>query len=180
MNVTVGGLPGTGTTTLCALLRQRLGLPYTYAGQLFRAEAKRRSMGLGEFGRLCEEDPQVDQALDARQLELLEQGGQLLEGRLAGWLAHRHGIAALKVWLVCDEEERMRRIVDRDGGSVQEQRERIERRERSEAQRYRAYYGADLDDLSRYDVVLDSTDQESAVLADRVVAAFRQRVGDGL
>ena len=32
LTVTVGGLPGTGTTTLCKLLQAQLGLPYTYAG----------------------------------------------------------------------------------------------------------------------------------------------------
>ena len=39
--LTVGGLPGTGTTTLCRLFERSLELPYIYAGQLFREEAAR-------------------------------------------------------------------------------------------------------------------------------------------
>ena len=42
--VTVGGPPGSGTSTLCRLLEEALDLKYIYAGQLFRDKAA--SMGL--------------------------------------------------------------------------------------------------------------------------------------
>lgn len=168
LTVTVGGLPGTGTSTLCKLLKDRLGLPYTYAGHLFREEATRRGMTLAEFSALCQRDPGIDAALDDRQIFLLRNGGLILEGRLSGWLAHRHRLDALKVWVVCDEAERIRRIVDRDGGTVEQQSDVTWSREQSEADRYRRYYGVDLGDLSYYDLVLDSTHTLPDALAKRV------------
>ena len=175
LTVTVGGLPGTGTTTLCALLEKRLGLPYQYAGHMFREEAKRRGLSLAEFGALCQKDPSIDEALDDRQIYLLRRGGLILEGRLSGWLANRHRIPALKVWVTCDEKVRVTRIVARDGGTVEQQADLTAAREQSEADRYRRYYAADLADTSFYDVVLDSTHQSPEALAAQVEAAALAR-----
>lgn len=171
--LTVGGLPGTGTSTLCRLLRDGLGLPYVYAGQIFRAQAEARGMSLADFGALCQEDPSVDKALDDEQVALLRSGDIILEGRLSGLLAARHGVPAFKVWLTCDQDERLRRIVERDGGSMQEQAAKTLQREASEADRYQRYYGMDLADLSAYDLVLDSTATPPQELADAVLAALR-------
>lgn len=168
LTVTVGGLPGTGTSTLCQLLKDQLSLPYTYAGQLFREEASRRGLTLAEFGVLAQRDRNIDAALDDRQIGMLRAGGLILEGRLSGWLAQRYRIPAVKVWLVCDESVRITRIAKRDGGTIQEQADATWEREKSEADRYRRYYGVDLSDTSFYDLVLDSTHLLPQRLADQV------------
>lgn len=171
-SLTVGGLPGTGTTTLCRLLSERLGMSYTYAGELFRAEADRRGMSLAAFGALCEEDPSADKSLDEKQVQLLRRGGLILEGRLAGWHAYRHVLPSLRVWLKCQDDERFRRLAQRDGGSPRQQKEKAEARQASERARYEAYYGIDLTDTSIYDLVLDSTRMRPEVLADMVESAW--------
>lgn len=173
LTVTVGGLAGTGTSTLCRLLSANLDLPYTYAGQLFRQEAARRGLSLAEFGALCQEDPAVDRSLDDRQLELLRGGGLLLEGRMAGWLAEHHDVDAFTVWVVCAEDVRMARIAERDGGDLEAQRRATLAREASEQARFLEYHGADLGDLAIYDLVLDSTDRTPNDLAEAVVARMR-------
>lgn len=174
LTITIGGLPGTGTSTLCRLLKDRLNVPYTYAGALFREEAARRGLTLAEFGALSQRDPSIDAALDDRQIFLLRRGGLILEGRLSGWLANRHRLPAVKVWVRCDESERIRRIVDRDGGTIEQQADATWAREQSEADRYRRYYGADLADVSFYDLVLDSTHTLPDALAAKVEEAVSQ------
>lgn len=173
--ITVGGLPGTGTSTLCRLLQERTGLQYVYAGQIFRDEAARRGMDLADFGRLCERDPSVDQALDEQQVAFLREGGLILEGRLSGWLAYRERIPALKVWITCRTSERVARIVEREGGDPDAQRARMLERQESEAERYKRYYGIDLRDMAPYDLVLDSTHSPPEVLAEAVANALAAR-----
>lgn len=172
MTLTVGGLPGTGTTTLCRLLERALQLPYIYAGQLFREEAARRGMTLAEYNALAGRDENVDRELDVKQLEFLRGGGVILEGRLAGWLAHRYEIPAFKAWMICDEQERIKRLVERDGEDEATQRAAMKDRETREADRYARYYGADLTDLSIYDLVLDSTGTPPDALRDEVLASL--------
>ncbi|HYZ91483.1 MAG TPA: cytidylate kinase family protein [Actinomycetota bacterium] len=169
MIVTVGGLPGTGTSTLCRLLERELGLPYVYAGQIFRQEAAARGLTLAELNELAGSDSTVDRQLDERQLELLKKGNVILEGRMSGWLAHTNGIDALTVWVTCDAEERIRRLVDRDGGDPEEQRRATDKRVEQEQDRYRRFYGAEVDDQTIYDLVLDSTSTPPAELVRRVL-----------
>lgn len=144
------------------------------AGQLFREEAVRQGMTLAEYNVLAQQDATVDTALDERVLELLTGGGVVMEGRMSGWLAWRHGLPAYKVWVTCDEDERVRRLVVRDGGQTNEQREAMRDRVRREKDRYAGYYGADLDDLSIYDLVLDSSAVAPETLVERIRSAIRR------
>jgi len=157
VTVTISGAPGTGTTTVSRLLQKKLGVPYVYAGELFRKEAEKHGMTLEEFGRYCEKHPEVDKQLDEYQRELLRKGNLILEGRLAGWIAYLNNIPATKVLLIADKETRAERIVKREGGSKEEKAEKMEKRERSEAVRYKKYYNVDINDLSIYDLVVDTT-----------------------
>ncbi|HID26058.1 MAG TPA: cytidylate kinase [Thermoplasmata archaeon] len=157
VTVTISGAPGTGTTTVSQLLQKRLGVPYIYAGELFRKEAEKHGMSLEEFGRYCENHPEVDKQLDECQRKLLRKGNIILEGRMAGWVAYLNNIPATKVLLIADKETRAERVVKREGGSKEEKAEEMEKRERSEAVRYKKYYNVDINDLSIYDLVVDTT-----------------------
>jgi cytidylate kinase len=170
--ITVGGLPGSGTSTLCRALAEAIDIPYVYAGSLFREQAKARGLTLAEFGALCEKDDSVDRDLDASQARMLLDcdDGLLLEGRLSGWLAFRYKVPALKVWVICPTDERIRRITERDGGV--NQRELTLEREKSEHGRYRNMYNIDLQDFTPYDVVLDSSRMTTLQMVEKLVAIW--------
>jgi cytidylate kinase len=174
--ITVSGLPGTGTSTLCRLLETKLNVPYLYAGQIFRNQAAKKGMTLAEFGQLCELEDSVDRGLDDEQVRLLksaDEQGLILEGRLSGWLAHQNHISALKIWVSCEENERVRRLVERDGGDPADQLASMHARQASENTRYQTYYGIQLTDMSPYDLILDSTHQSPAEMATLVMATLR-------
>ena len=100
-------------------------------------------------------------------------GGCVIESRLAGWLAHRAGLPSVRVWMRCDDDERARRVAKRDDTS--QEQALLDNRERAavEHSRYLAVYGIDLEDLSIYDLVLDSTVDKAPVLAEQIIAAAR-------
>jgi cytidylate kinase len=145
-----------------------------YAGQIFRQEAAARGLSLEQMNELASHEESVDRGLDERQLEFLRRGNVILEGRMAGWLAATNEIPAFKVWLVCEEAEAIRRLVDRDGGDFSEQLRYTRQRIAREADRYKRYYGADPTDPAIYDLVLDSAGVEPPELVGRVLEGLKR------
>jgi CMP/dCMP kinase len=153
-------------------LKDKTGLHYVYAGQMFRDMARQHNMSLEQFGRYCEEHPEVDKRLDDEQLELLRGPPILLEGRMSGVLAARAGLPAFKVWFACDPWVRAERIVKREGGEVEDRMAEMRRREESEKKRYLAYYNYDTGDLSAYDLVVDTTQLTPEAVVERVLSSY--------
>ena len=169
VTITISGTPGSGKSTVAQILEKKLGLRYVYSGMIFRQLAKKHKMLLEEFGRYCETHREVDQELDDAQLEILQKGNVIVEGRLAGWLAYRHNISAIKIVIDADLETRARRIVKREKGNIEQRKQEMAMREKSETLRYKNYYDIDLKDTSIYDLVIDSTDKTADEIADIVL-----------
>ena len=151
--ITVSGLHGSGTSTQARRLAKALGLRYVSAGLLFRRIAEERGLTLEELSRLAEENPELDRMIDERTREEARRGGVVIDAALAGWMA---GDADLKIFLTAPLEERVRRIARREGLSLEEAMRETLKRERSERERFKRYYGIDINDLSIYDVVLNT------------------------
>ena len=169
MTITISGNPGSGKSTVAELLEKKLGIKYIYSGMIFRELAEKYNMTLEEFGKYCEDNRDIDKELDDRQLEILEKGNVILEGRLAGWLAHSNNISAFKVAIIADIDIRAKRIVKREKGSVETKKKEILERERSENTRYKKYYNVDLKDTSIYDIVIDSGDKTPEEIIDIII-----------
>ncbi len=169
VTITIGGTPGSGKSTVAILLEKKLGIRYVYSGMIFRELAEEHNMTLEEFGKYCEQNSEIDKELDERQLEIMKKGDVILEGRLAGWLAHQNNIPAFKVALHTDLETRAKRIVKREKGSVEQRKKEILERERSEAVRYKNYYNIDLNDKSIYDLVIDSGNKTPEEIVEIII-----------
>jgi len=157
MQITVSGLPGSGTTTLSRLLAEYYELELVSSGEIFRRMAKERGMSLSEFGALAEKDPSIDLDIDKNQKSIIHtQDNLILESRLAGHMAE--GVPnVLKIWIKAPLLTRVKRIQRREKSvSFDEELAKTVEREKSEALRYKNYYGIDITDLSIYDIVIDS------------------------
>ncbi|HDD57465.1 MAG TPA: cytidylate kinase [Thermoplasmatales archaeon] len=174
VTITISGAPGSGTTTVAKILRDQLKIKYVYAGEIFRKEAERYGMSLQDFGKYCEEHPEIDKKLDELQKKILKKGNVILEGRIAGWIAHRNNIPALKVLIEADEKTRVERIIKRESGDFEEKRREMLEREQSEAKRYKNYYGIDVGDKSIYDLVIDSTNKTPEEVASIIISNVRK------
>lgn len=152
MILTVSGEVGAGKSTVARALAQTLGLRYLSSGEIFRREARRRSLTLGELGRLAEDDPSIDRMIDQTQVAEARAGGIVVESRLSGWLID----GDVRVWLRAAPDVRARRVAARDGMAVEAARADIEAREACERRRYASLYRIDLGDLTRYHIVLDT------------------------
>ncbi|MCB0971582.1 MAG: cytidylate kinase family protein [Acidimicrobiales bacterium] len=173
MLITLSGLPGSGTSTVARTVASRLALDHVDGGTVFRSLASERGLTLAAFAEVAEGDDSIDRALDDRLLDRAREGDVVLESRLAGWLATRARLRAIRVWIECDERERARRVGGRDGHDLDEALAANREREASERTRYLTYYGIDLSDRSLYDLVLDSTERAPQELVADIVAATR-------
>ena len=169
VHLTVSGHPGSGTSTLVEGLVEHLGWTSLNGGQVFREEARRRGMDLAAFGDLCRDDEAVDRSLDALLQEqmALEGGPHIVESRMAGWWGHRLDLPCLRVWLKADDEARAARVVDREGGSLDDAKEANRRRMEVDGARFMHLYGLDPEDPTPYTHVLDVSEQT----AEEVLAA---------
>jgi cytidylate kinase len=145
------------------------------AGTLFRQLAAEHGMDVAAFGRHAADHPEVDVELDARMGARGRRGGVVLEGRLAGWVATREGLPALRVWVTCDDGVRAGRVAQREGTDPAGAGAANAAREATERERYLRTYGIDLADTSIYDLVLDSTATGPPDLAAAVLAAVGSR-----
>lgn len=175
MLITLSGLPGSGTSTVARSVASRLGLDHLDGGTVFRTMAAERGVTLAEFARIAEADDSIDRALDDRLVERAQAGDVLLESRLAGWLATRAALRALRIWIHCDEVERARRVGGRDGHDADEALAHNQEREASERTRYLDFYDIDLADLSIYDLVVDSTSTAPDLIVEEIVRAAAAR-----
>lgn len=169
MIVAIAGPIGVGKSTVAQGLAGRLGYRYISGGEVFRALARERGISVTDVNKLAETDPALDRELDRRQHELARAGNCVVESRLAGWMTD----ADLKVWLRAPVNVRAARVARREGQAVAAAQAELAERERSEWARYKAAYGIDIDDLSPYHLVIDTTVWNAEAIVDALTTLVR-------
>ena len=152
--ITFSGQHGTGKSTYARQIASRLGLQYVSAGYLFREMASEKGLSLTAFSKLCEGDEGIDRMIDMKSIDSMKGGNVLIDSKLAGHFAR--DFKALKVYLTAPLSVRVDRIAKRDRKSMSEVKEETLEREDSERSRFKKYYGFDVDDISIYDLVLNT------------------------
>ena len=151
--IAISGHHGSGRSTHAKKLAEAFCLRYISSGTVFRQMAEERGIGLEEMSRLTNEDPNLDKLIDERAREETRGGGIILDATLSGWMAIDPDI---KLFLTTPFEARVRRIAEREGLSLEEARRETLVRSESERERFLRYYGIDINDLTVYDVVLNT------------------------
>jgi cytidylate kinase len=155
MLITVSGPAGSGKSTLAASLADALGYEHVSGGDIFRSLAEERGMTPLELNKRAEEEEQIDLDLDRRLRDVArERDDVVLESRLAGWMAGDY--ADMKLWLHAPLDVRAERIAQRENKPFEQARTETQERTESESQRYQEYYGIDIDDLSIYDLAINT------------------------
>ncbi|MEM4734985.1 MAG: AAA family ATPase [Candidatus Thorarchaeota archaeon] len=172
--MTISGPHGTGKSSVARMLSERLGLRYVSAGELFRRLAAERKMSLEDFSRVAEQDDKIDRALDEGLREEAARGDAVIDAQLGAWMAE--GYADINILLTAPLEVRVRRIAMRDGTDYHRAYAETISRENSERERYRRYYGIDLRDMSRYDLILNTGKYDLDAVVDIVTLAIKRYV----
>jgi len=176
MRITISGPPGSGKTTVCDILSDRLGYKAVVFGKLFRDIASERSITLSELGELAEKDNSIDELIDSRILELAKENDDIiLESRLSAHMLTRNSIQAFRAYLDASPEVRAVRIGNRENETIEQAVKETEERERSEAKRYMMYYGIDINDTEVYDLIVNTDTITPDRVAEIVIGAMEER-----
>ncbi len=173
MIVAVGGPPGSGKTTAAELYARTYGALFLSGGHLFREMAAERGMDLVPFGAYAEAHHEVDRQLDAMLLNavrkaVLDGKDVVVDGRIQAQLLAREKVPAFAVLITAPVGVRAKRVADRERKPEPAALGEILQRERSERARYLAIYGIDLEDVSVFDLTLDSSELRPEAIVKRM------------
>jgi cytidylate kinase len=152
--ITVSGPPASGKSTYAKIISQELGLRLFSTGAAFREIAKKLNINLEEFHALAEKNYEYDIMVDKMALEEAKKGNIVVEGHLACWLLK--DIADIKIYVTAPLNERIKRLMEREGKSFEEAKKEILAREKSNKKRYMEIYGINIDDLSPIDIMINT------------------------
>lgn len=170
--ITVGGLHGTGKSSVADAIAKKFNLRRMSAGVIFRQLAKERNLTLEEFSRVAEGNEDIDRLIDDKLRKEAEKGNAVIDGQLAAWMAGNN--ADLKILLIASVENRIRRISERDGAEFEYARRETITREGSEKARYLEYYGVDVSDHSIYDIIINTDKYDLEKVINIVFTAIEE------
>ncbi len=164
--ISFNGDHGSGKSTIAKKLAKDLGYERFYMGKIFRNMAKEEGASYADFLELLKKDSSYDKKVDAYVVDLANtKDNFIIESRTA-W----HFIpTSFKIYLKVDEKEGAKRMFadyletehrKNESNSIKSLEDilRISRhRKEEDDKRYKKIYDIDTNDMSQYDLVLDTT-----------------------
>lgn len=166
------GLAGTGATTVSKLLASQLQYQRIYAGGIFRQLAAEAGQNLEDFLADLTKHPEREKEIDRNLMKEARKGRMVIDGRVIAWLVPDDR-SSFKIWLICDLEERIRRINRREKSA--DSRARVTYREEIDALRYKELYGIDISDFSVFDTIVDTTNIPPSEVANVIIDRYRSQ-----
>ena len=152
--IAISGLHGSGRSTQAKRLSEVLNLRYFSTGAVFRNRAKELGINLEEMNRVASENSEFDQYLDNKAKEESIKGNVVIDATLSAWMADNPD---LKIFLTASFHERVKRIADREKISYKDAEKETKIREELECKRYLEFYGVDIKDLTKYDIIINTS-----------------------
>jgi len=162
--ICICGMAGSGKSTVAKRIAAKYGLKYYSGGDALKALASERGYNIERRGWWESEEgvkflnerlksPDFDRMVDAKLMELAEEGNVVLDSWTMPWLLKR----GFKVWLEASEEVRAKRIAERDGLTFEEALKFLREKEWRTKNIYRKLYGFRLgEDFKPFHLIIDS------------------------
>lgn len=178
--ITLGGLPGSGKSTVKRLLAEKLGYTTFSTGDFVRQMAFERNLTLEEFNELVKHDKTLDLLIDER-LERIEaeEDFYIIDSHLAFHFVP----SAFSVFLGISPELSAKRIFNdaqsptriQSGDTMptlEEAYARTQKRIRNHLERYGKHYGINPYDETQYALVIDTEEKLPELVADIIYTEF--------
>ena len=157
MRIAIGGLTGSGKSTLGRELAKTLDLEHlTFT---FNDLAKEKGVSLMEFQKMAETDPEIDRKFDQMIYSKIKNTENfVITTWLGAWYDKLFGVEYdLKVWLSTSEKIKSERLSNRDNFSIDEALKHLKERDEKNRKRYLSLYNIDIFNQSDFDLKIDNS-----------------------
>lgn len=164
LRVAISGKSGCGNTTLSTMLSEALGIKLI--NYTFRQLAEEKGLTLAQVIENAKTDDFYDKYVDSHQVELAKKESCVLGSRLAIWMLKE---ADFKVYIKLDAETRAKRILNREGGDLEEIKKFTEMRDSEDSRRYKQLYNIDNSKYDFVDLEVDSSIDNPPKLVQEII-----------
>lgn len=174
--ITITGDLASGKGTVTNLLKEDLGYEIYRNGAYFRKLAKEKNMSVTEFNEFVKDYPEIDIQIETSAKEYAKNHDNLIIDARLGWYVVPE---SFKIYLKVDIDEAAKRAFNdpnrkdtENFNSIAEQKNDLINRFKLENERYFNVYGVRKEDLSNYDLVIDTTNLTPVELKDKIIFEY--------
>lgn len=174
--ITIAGDLASGKGTVTNLLKEDLGYEVYRNGEYFRKLAKEKNMSVTEFNEYVKDYPEIDIQIETSAKEYAMTHDNLIIDARLGWYAVPE---SFKIYLKVDIDEAARRAFNdpnrkdtENFNSIEEQKEDMINRFKLENERYFNVYRVRKEDMSNYDLIIDSTNLTPEQVKDKIKSEY--------
>ena len=176
--ITITGDHASGQGTVSNVLKEHLGYEIYRNGQYVRKLATEKGMSIVEFQVYLNEHPELDKEIENSATKYANEHDNLIVDAKLGWFAIP---SSFKVYLKVDIDISVKRAYEDSARkdtepykNIEEAKEKIIYRHKEETKRWIEEYGADRDDMSNYDLVVDTSNLTPEQVAEKILDEYEK------
>jgi len=176
--ITISGDLASGKSRITDLLQKSLNYEIYRNGEYARKLAREKGMDITSFNEYLKNHPEIDQAIEKSAALYADEHDNLIVDARLGWYAIPD---SFKVYLKVDIDVAAQRAFNDEKRKATEKFETVEaqkqdmiKRFNSENERFFKLYGVHKEDMSNYDLVVDTTHNTIEINANIIEEAYKK------
>lgn len=170
--ITITGDLASGKSSVSDILKKELNYEVYKPGQYARKLAMEKNMTINDFQAYLKEHPELDQEIETNSSKYAQENDNIIVDARLGWYSIPY---SFKIYLKTDIDVSAKRAFNdckRQNSEpckdVQTAKEQIQKRYNEEIERFFSLYNIRKDDMSNYDLVIDTSDMKVEEIAEKI------------
>lgn len=176
--ISIAGELASGKGAVSNVLIKKLNYGIYRNGEYFRKLAKEHNMDVTSFNKYVEAHSEIDRQIEKSASEYAKEHDEFIIDARLGWYAVPE---SFKVYLTVDIDEAAKRAFNDEKrketekfNTVEEQKQDLITRYKLENERYFNLYNVRKEDLSNYDLVIDTTKTTPEEVANIIIEEYKK------
>ena len=176
--ITIAGDLASGKSRITDLLQKSLNYQIYRNGEYVRKLAREKGLDITSFNEYLKEHPEIDRQIENSAALYAKENDNLIVDARLGWYAIPE---SFKVYLKVDIDvaahrafNDLKRKSTEAFATVEEQKADMQRRYKLENERYWKLYHVHKDDMSNYDLVVDTTNITPEEAAEQIKKEYKK------